>query len=218
MSKPKRNDRKAEVTNISSGDSIKRYKTLLETEFGAFGVEDKGEYVLLHSRIRLPDRKFIDIIVYSTDRIYISGSAFIDADEFGQKATRIVELAQQANTPIEDVRPISVQSAKDILDFAKKLDLDKDYERMIAIILSDTSNEIVLREKMKAYQIGGAALDDSIPEKIRRLKEKGCQIPEEAAMKDLRGTRNRIVHYGEIPHKGQAEECLKVADRVLQSV
>jgi hypothetical protein len=96
--------------------------------------------------------------------------------------------------------------------------LDKDYERMIAIILSDTSNEIVLREKMRAYQIGGAALDDSIPEKIRRLKEKGCQIVEEAAIKDLRGARNRIVHYGEIPHKGQAEECLKVADRVLQSV
>lgn len=218
MSKLKRNDRKAEVTDISTGDSIKRYKTLLENEFDASDVEDKGEYVLLHKRIKLPDRKFIDIIVYSTDRIYISGSAYIDTDEFGKKATRIVELAQQAITPIEEIRPISVQSAKDILDFAKKLDLDKDYERMIAIILSDTSNEIVLREKMKAFQIGGTALDDSIPEKIRRLKEKGCQIAEEAAIKDLRGTRNRVVHYGEIPHKGQAEECLKVADRVLQSV
>jgi len=218
MSKPKRNDIKAVVFGFSSNDSIKRYKTLLENEFGAFDVEDKGEYVLLHKRIKLPDRKFIDIIVYSTDRIYVSGSAYIDTDEFGQKATRIVELAQQANTPIEDVRPISVQSAKDILGFAKNLNLDKDYERMIAIILSDTSNEIVLREKMKAFQIGGAALDDSIPEKIRRLKEKGCQIVEEAAIKNLRETRNKIVHYGEIPHKGQAEECLKVADHVLQSV
>jgi hypothetical protein len=74
MSKPKRNDRKAEVIGISSSNSIKRYKTLLESEFGAIGVEDKNQYVLLHGRIKLPDRKFIDVIVYSTDRIYISGS------------------------------------------------------------------------------------------------------------------------------------------------
>ena len=86
MSKTKRNDRKAEVTGISTGDSIKRYKTLLENEFGASDVEDRGEYVLLHKRIKLPDRKFIDIIVYSTDRIYVSGSAYIDISEFGQKA------------------------------------------------------------------------------------------------------------------------------------
>ena len=175
MSKPKRNDRKAEVIGISSGDSIKRYKTLLENEFGAIDVADKGEYVLIHKRVKLPDQKFIDIIVYSTERIYVSGSAYIDADEFARKATRIIELAQQANMPLEEVRPISVQSAKDILGFAKTLDLDKEYERMIAIILSDTCNEIVLREKMRSLRIDGVALDDNIPEKIRRIKEKGCQ-------------------------------------------
>ncbi|MGA2308507.1 MAG: hypothetical protein ABSG57_03035 [Candidatus Bathyarchaeia archaeon] len=218
MSKPNRSDRKAEVGGISSSNSIKRYSALLENKLGAFDVKDNGEYVLLHKRIRLPAKKFIDAIVYSTDRIYISGSAYIDSDEFGQNATRIVELAQQAISPVENVRPISIQSAKDILDFAKHLNLDKDYERMIAIILSDTSNEIVLREKMKAFQIAGVALDDSIPEKIRRLREKGCQFVEEVGIKNLREIRNKIVHYGEIPHKGQAEECLKLADRVLRSV
>lgn len=217
-SKPKRHDRKAEVIGISSGDSIKRYKALLESEYGAMDVEDKGEYVLLHERIKLPERKFVDIIVYSTERMYVSGSPYIGTDEFARMATRIIELAQQAITPLEEVRPVSVQSAKDILDFAKNLDLGKEYERMIAIILSDICNEIVLREKMKALRIDGAALDDNIPEKIKRLKDKGCSVAEEAAIRNLRETRNRIVHYGDIPHKGQAEESLRIAEHVLQSV
>lgn len=219
MSKPKRSDRKAEVIGISSGESTKRYKVLLENEFGAVDVPDRGEYVSLHKRIKLPDRKFVDIIVYSTDLIYVSGSAYIESEEFARIATKTIELAQQANTaPLEKMRPISVQRAKDILEFAKHLDLDKEYERMIVIILSDTCNEIVLREKMKAMNIDGAPLDDNIPEKIKRLKVKGCQIVDEEAIKNLRETRNRIVHYGDIPHRGQAEESLKIADHVLQSV
>jgi hypothetical protein len=219
MSKRKRNDRKAEVIGISSGESIKRYKVLLENEFSTVDVSDRGEYVSLHKRIKLPDRMFVDVIVYSTDTIYVSGSAYIEPEEFARIATKTIELAQQANTaPLEQMRPISVQRAKDILEFAKHLDLDKEYERMIVIILSDTCNEIVLREKMKALNIDGAPLDDNIPEKIKRLKVKGCQIVDEEAIKNLRETRNRIVHYGDIPHRGQAEESLKIANHVLQSV
>jgi len=219
LSKPKRNDRKAEVIGISSGESIKRYKMLLEQEFGAVDIPDKGQYTSLHKRIKLPERMFVDVIAYSTDTIYVSGSAYIESEDFARIATRAIELAQQANTPpLEQMRPISVQRAKDLLGFAKNLNLDKDYERMIAIILADTCNEIVLREKMKAMNIDGAPLDDNIPEKIKRLRVKGCQVVDEDAIKNVRETRNRIVHYGDIPHKGQAEESLKIADHVLQSV
>jgi hypothetical protein len=219
MSKTKRNDRKAEVIGVSSGESPKRYKMLLEQELGVVDIPDRGQYVSLHKRIRLPDKMFIDIIVYSTDTIYVSGSAYIKPEEFARIATKIIELAQQAITPpLEKMRPISVQRAKDLLGFAGNLNLDKDYERMIAIILADTCNEIVLREKMKALNIDGVPLDDNIPEKIKRLKAKGCQIVDEEAIKNVRETRNRIVHYGDIPHKGQAEESLKIADHVLQSV
>lgn len=219
MSKPRRNDRKAQVVDISSERATKRYKSLLESAFNAIDILDRGEYVTLHKRIKLLDKKTVDIVVYSTDTIYVSGSAQISSTDFAQIATKTIELAQQAiSPPLEQVRPISVKSAKDILGFAKKLDLDKEYERMIAIILSDTCNEIVLREKMKALKIGGPPLDDNIYEKIKRLKGKGCLILNEEGIKNLRETRNRIVHYGDIPHKGQAEESLVIADNVLQSV
>jgi hypothetical protein len=219
LSKPKRNDRKAEVAGISSEEATKRYKYLLERALNAVDIPDRGEYVTLHKRIKLRDKKTIDIIVYSTNTIYVSGSALMSSIEFGQIATKVIELAQQAVAlPLEQVRPISVKSAQDILEFTRKLDLDKEYERMITIILSDTCNEIVLREKMKALKIGGAALDDNIYGKIKRLKDKGCPVPNEEGITNLRETRNRIVHYGEIPHRGQAEKSLAIAKSVLESV
>jgi hypothetical protein len=89
---------------------------------------------------------------------------------------------------------------------------------MVAIILSDTCHEIVLREQMKELNIEGAPLDEGIPDKIKRIKDKGYAIIEEDAIKNLRETRNRIVHYGEVPHRGQAEEALKIAKQVLKSV
>jgi hypothetical protein len=218
VSKTRRNERKAEVKDITSENARQRYKGFLESEFNAQDVQDKGEYVLLHKRINLPEKKTIDIIVYSTGTIYVSGSPLIDSNEFATKATRIIQLAQQATVPLEQVRPISIQRAKCIWDFAQKLNLDNEYERMVAIILSDTCNEIILREQMKALQIEGAPLDEGVPEKIQRIKNKGYAVVAEEPIKNLRETRNRIVHYGEVPHKEQAIEGLKIAEQVLKSV
>jgi len=218
MSKPNRNDRKAEVSGIASLVAIKRYKGFLENEFKAVNVPDRGQYVLLHKRIKLPEKKTIDIIVYSTGTIYVSGSASISENEFATDATRIMQLAQQATVPLEQKRPVSIQRAKCILDFVQRLDLDNEYERMVAIILSDTCNEIILREQMKALRIEGAPLDEGIPDKIKRIKGKGYSVMFEASIKNLRETRNRIVHYGEVPHREQAEEALKITEQVLNSV
>jgi len=218
MSKPRRNERKAEVKDIASEAAIQRYKGFLEGEFKAEDFPDKGEYVLLHKRIKLPEKKKIDIIVYSTGTIYVSGSPLIDHNEFATKATRIIQLAQQATVPLEEIRPISVQRAKCILDFARKLNLDNEYERMVVIILSDTCSEIILREHMKTLQIEGTPLDEGVPEKIRRIKSKGYAVVAEEPIKNLRETRNRIVHYGEVPQKEQATKALEIAEQVLKSV
>ena len=218
MPQPKRNDRKAKVNGISSKDTIEKYEGFLESEFKATNVEDKGQYVLLHKRVKLLDKKSVDIIVYSTDTIFVPGSATIEKAEFGRIATRIIQLAQQATTPLEIKRPISVLRVKCLLDFVEKLDLDEEYKRMIAIILSDTCNEIILREQMIALKITGAPLDEGIPGKIRRIKEKGQVVIHEDGIMNLRETRNRVVHFGDIPHVDQASEAIKIAKRVLKSV
>jgi len=71
---------------------------------------------------------------------------------------------------------------------------------------------------MKVANIEGAPLDEGIPAKIERLKNKGLAVMHEMQIKDLREVRNRIVHYGELPNKAQAVEALKIAQKVLDSV
>jgi hypothetical protein len=61
MNLQKRNERKASVNDITKGDAMARYGNLLEAEYGATDVPDKGEYVLLHKRIKRKDGNQVDI-------------------------------------------------------------------------------------------------------------------------------------------------------------
>jgi hypothetical protein len=218
MAFQERNGRKASVNGISEADAVTRYKSLLETEYNATDVPDRGEYVLTHKRIRLSDGNQLDIIVYSSDVIYVSGSAQIEEAKFGDMATRIIQLALQAVTKLEKVRPVSLKRAQCLLDFTKTLDVDDEYQRMAMLILTDTCNEIVLREIMQALKIEGPPLEEGIPDKIKRIKAKGYLVIGEDEIKNLREERNRVVHHGEIPVKDQALQALKVAEKVIRSV
>ena len=213
MSKPKRHERKAKVPEISA--NIDRFKYSLSEAFGSTKVEDRGEYVVMHERIPLENRHFVDVIVYTTDRMYLSASPFVPVEMFNRVATEVIRLAQQSTTRLAKVRPLTLQRARNILDFASRLDPTNDFERMVIVILADTSNEISLTEQMKAAEIGGAALDYGIPAKIKCLKDKGEVVFKADEMKNVRELRNGIVHQGNIPDKTQAIEALKIAHSVL---
>lgn len=217
MSKTKRHQRTIKVIGISSGGPVKRFRNLLRGGFKSQVVVDKGEYVILHERINL-DEGNLDLIAYTTDKIYISASPFVPLAKFNELATKIGQLAQKSIKPLEEIRPLSIQRAKDIVGFASNMNLDDEYQRMAIIILVDTSSEMILREMMKAEKIGGPPLDDGIPQKIKRLKDKNLVIPKEEMIKNLRELRNRVVHYGDIPSKSQAEEAIKMAKSVIGSV
>ena len=214
--KPKRHQRKAKVSGVSAPDCSKRFKSFLTEVLNSRGVPDRGEYVVLHERMRLEDKNVLDVIVFTTDTIYISASPFMALDTFNQIATRIVQLAQQSIKPLEEIRPLSILRAKNILSFALQLNLDDEYQRMVIMILADTSNEIVLTEQMKAAGFKGSILNEGIPVKIKKLEEKGIAVLNGAGIRNLRETRNRVVHYGDIPDKSQAEEALRIAQRVFK--
>lgn len=218
LSKAKRPQRTAKVSGISSPGSAKRFQNLMREEFQSKQIDDKGNYVILHERLDLGERSNLHVITYSTEKIYISASPYVPVEKFNQIATRIVQLAQQSTKPLEEIRPLSVQRAKNLVAFASGMSLDDPYQRMVIIILIDTSNEIVLREMMKSAKIQGAPLDEGIPQKIKRLKNKGLAIPKEDEIKNLREIRNRVVHYGDIPDKTQAKEVIKIAEAVIESV
>ena len=218
MSKTKRHQRTAKVSGVSSSGPTKRFVDFMREEFHSKKVIDKGEYVVLHERIDFGERRYLDVIAYTTDKIYISASPFLPPNIFSQTATRIVELAQQSVKPLEETRPLSVKRAKNLVGFASGMNFDDEFQRIVMIILADTSNEIVLREMMKSAKIKGAPLDEGIPQKIKRLKDKGYVILKKDEIENLRELRNRVVHYGDIPDKSQAEEAIKIARSVIESV
>jgi len=215
MSSLKRLDRKVEVHGISASEASKRFDYFLSKEFQASKIEDKGSYVVMHSRVRLPNRENLDVIVYTTDTIYLSTSPFVPKETFDSLATRIVQLAQQSTKSLEEIRPLTLLRARGILESASKLNLDDEFDRMSIVILADISNEIVLREHMKAAKIEGSPLDEGIPEKIKRLKDKGKVVFEDAEIINTRELRNGIVHRGDIPDRNQTKKALQIAQSVL---
>jgi hypothetical protein len=216
MSKLKRHERKAKVHGISAKEAVDRFDHTLSKVFNGKRIEDKGQYVVYHGRIHLGDKNELDVVLYTTDTIFVSATPSLPGITFNEVATKIVSLAQQCTTKLTEARPITLQRASSILEFASSLNPDDEFQRMVMVILSDTSNEIVLREQMKALKIEGAPLDDGVPEKIKRLKQKGVFVYRETEIGNIRELRNGIVHYGNIPDKNQAIEAFKLAQDVLK--
>jgi len=212
----KRHERKVKVPDISTKEVVERFMHSLSIAFNSKRIEDRGQYVVCHSKIDLEDENKLDVIVYTSDTIFISASPSLSADVFNKTATKIANIAQQSVKKLADERPLTLQRVESILEFASKLDLDNEFQRMVIVILADTSNEIVLRERLKALRIKGDPLDEGIPQKIERLKQKGIVVHNEKEIRNIRELRNGIVHYGLIPDKAQAKKALDIALDVLK--
>ncbi len=213
--KPKRHQRTVKIVGISKNQNIGRFKHFIEKSFESREIADEGEYVVAHYRIVVGEN-LIEVIVYTSDKIYISSSPYTPPDSFNQTATKIAKIAQGSVKKLAETRPLTLQRAKSLVDFVSKLNPGDEYQRMVMVILSDTSNEIVLREMMKSLKISGPPLDAGIPDKIKIIKERGGNVYKENEIRSVRELRNTIVHYGNIPDKDQAIQAFKVASGILQ--
>ena len=85
-----RRERKIKVSGISEAEAIERFEYGLKVAFNSKRVEDKGQYVVLHHRIDLPERRSIHIVTYTSDIIFISGSPRILEKDFDEIANKYV--------------------------------------------------------------------------------------------------------------------------------
>ena len=215
MKPPKPHGRTVKIIGIKEPKNIQRFEHFIKKSFRCESVEDLGNYVVTHLRIH--DVRPVDVIVYTSNKIYITGSPLMHPDTFNRIATKVAEIAQESVTGLVKERPITLQRAGGILEFASKLNPDDEFERMVIVILADTSNEIVLTEKMKALEIKGTPLEEGVPTKIEYIKKKGKNVYRESEIKNIRALRNDIVHHGNIPLAAQARESLKIALDVLEN-
>lgn len=215
MKPPKPHGRTVKIIGIKERKNIQRFEHFIHRSFKCERIEDRGEYVVTHWRIQ--DTKPIDVIIFTSDKIRISGSPLISHDRFDQIATRIARIAQESVTKLVEERPVTLQRARSILEFASKLNSGNEFERMVMVILADTSNEIVLTEQMKALRIKGSPLEEGIPNKIEYIKKRGKNVYKEKEIKNVRELRNGIVHNGNIPTSVQASDSLKITLDVLEN-
>jgi len=127
MSKPRRHERKVKIQGISKKESAELFKHVLFEKLNAKEIKDRGNYVIAHLRIQPKEGGNIDVVTYSSDTIFISGSPKIPQEKFNQYADEIARAAQQSIERLEEVRPITLQRAKGILEFASRLDLNNEY-------------------------------------------------------------------------------------------
>jgi hypothetical protein len=213
MAKAKALQKKMRIPLIS--ENFARLLHFLEEKYKCKRIEDKGEYVVGHCRIGLQEDQEIDVVAFTSDTLLIRASPKTPSELFHTVCSAVEKLAGQATTSVSAARPLTTQRAKTILDYASKLDLHNEIQRMVIVILCDTVNEIILREQMKALEIQGPPLDEGIPEKIERIEGKGQVVYRSAQVKNIRELRNGIVHQGNIPDKSQAEKCLEVTSDFL---
>jgi len=203
------------ISHISELENFERLLDLLGEKYKCKQIEDEGESVVGHCRISLQKNQEINIVVYTTDRVLIRASPRTASELFDKEALSVEIIAKQATTLVSITRPLTAQRAKTILDYTLTLNPDEEIQRMVIIILCDTANEIILREKLKALGFQGAPLDEGIPDKIKRIEDKGHVVYRAEEVKNIRELRNGIVHRGDIPDQGQTEKCLEITRNLL---
>ncbi len=206
------------MSGISQSGPLKRFEGQVQSSWKGKKVDDKGQYVLTHLRIPLSAEHNVDVIVYSTETILISSSPNLPRDQFERVADQVARTAQTSLAPVSVARPVTALRARSLLDYSKSLNLDNELERMISVVICDTSNEILLTERMKEMGIQGPPLEEGIPRKISILEEKSFKVYRASDIKNVRESRNSIVHKGQIPHKIEAQTCLEVSNDVYSQL
>ena len=189
---------------------LEKLEAVLSESMTAKKVADKGQYVLLHMKVPVLSYP-LDVIIYTTEIVLLSSPQGLPEHEFNKAADQIAQAIGWATKSLTGARPISTLRAKSLLTYVESLNLANENERMVSVIICDTCNEIMLREQMIALGIQGPPLEDGVPDKIKKIKEKKGMVYKENDIVQIRELRNTIVHHGQIPDKLQAEKCLDVS-------
>ncbi len=204
------------IKGLSEKSALDKFLYNLRNNFSAQQTTDRGQgqYVLAHERINA-DGDDIDVIVYSSSKVYITASSKMNPTKFNGIASTIVESARKSTTTIKKKRALQLQRVDTIVSFISSINLGDEGHRMIAVVLADTSNEIVITEYMKNLQIQGPPLEDNLPNKIKYLQNKGENVYREDDIRQVRTVRNAVVHQGSIPDKKQAQAAIDISKDIL---
>lgn len=194
-----------------------KFRILIREKYRITEAEDEGKKVEFHMKIDVGDFP-ITLKFYSNGTLHFSASPKMDQNIFDLSIESIKVIVNQCTESIHERRPVSAIRAKEIFEFASGLDTEKSDERLVAIVLCDTTNEIILTEIMKDKRISGPALNEGVRKKISYVEKKGIVIPFSKELSNIREVRNNAVHDGQIPSKGQVDTSLKTTKKFIETM
>jgi hypothetical protein len=203
------------VEGVSGSEALGLLKSMLLSSHGGKQIPDAGQYTAIHLRIPVAKDTTADVIVFSTDKIFVSASPNFGQSNFDSLAKEVEEVAGRCAKPLGKAKPLEKLRAEELLGYALGLDLEQDKERMVAVIIADTADEIVLTAKMKSLKIAGEALKAGIPDKIKYIRDKKEGVYMESEIKQIRDLRNGIAHSGNIPTHKEAKQVLEWAQEFV---
>jgi len=197
---------------LLEGENQTRFGKLLEHKFHTEIVDDKGSTVVIHYKIQDDNGNKMNVILYSTGSLVCSSSPKIGERSYTEMEKIVLTIIGQCVNPLSKSRPATAIRSKSIIVFVDDLDISIENNRMIAVILSDTINEISLTEMMRKEKIKGTALEEGLAKKIAYLEKKGLVIPYKADLESVRNLRNDVVHKGIIPDENQTNRAIEITN------
>jgi len=211
MDRPAAQRKKMKVVGIAQPTAKDRFLDFIKKKYTVSSIADRGLHVSLHIRVTMEDKSCADIIIFTNDTVTMSASPSASSTAFDTLAEDVQKVAEMSTKPVTVSRPLACLRAQQLMGYVKSLDTSVELNRMVAVILSDTANEIVLREKLRLLHVSGPALDEGVPEKIKRIEAKGEQVYRKDDVINVRDLRNEVVHKGNIPIKDEADKVIQIS-------
>lgn len=205
------------VDGLAVAAALAKFQRLIGCNYKLRTSKNKGAHVISHLKVDVKGNQVADVIVFSTGTLTVSASPRLDSTEFERFTKSIAKAAEQSTTSIADEKPLTYAKAKELIDYTEGLNLDDEKERMIALILSDTVNEILLTARMRLLKIQGSPLTSGVPEKVQYIEGKGEAVYMKAAILETREVRNTVVHEGAIPSKSETEKVVKASRNIFEN-
>ena len=196
---------------------IEKFRILANQKYTYSEIKDKGKKVVFHIKIEI-EQGPITLKFYTNGTLHLSASPKLDLAIFDSIVKSVEGIAEQCTESIHDKRPVSAIRAREVLEFVSELDTAKSNERMVAVILCDTANEVILTEIMKDKRISGSALREGVLKKISYLEGKNVVVPFSKELSNIREVRNKAVHDGQIPSEGQVSAALKTTKQFIETM
>ena len=157
---------------LSGSRNLERFGNFLQQRYGRLIAARTGGQELFHYQLK-NEGDLIDLIGYSTGKMVVWTPASYTGSTRGKDFSEgLAALLEQSLRSLKASNPLQLGRAQELIDYSSNLKLGSDEERMTAIILCDTANEMILATHLRQLKVTGPPIYEGIPKKIETIERR----------------------------------------------